>query len=91
MEERLNEAGSPASLVWMEEAGAEVAGRAEVVALMPERAGGAEEASIPRCCEVGQVQQDWPGFALASSPALFSFSLWEISPIITLKKNMITV
>lgn len=83
-EEQLNEAGLPASLVWMEEAGAEGEGRAEVGAQMPERAEGAEEALILHCCEVGQAQQDWPGFDLASSLALFSSSPWKISPIIRL-------
>lgn len=85
-EEWLNEAGLPASLVWMEEAGAEGEGRAEAGAERPERAGGAEEALILHCCEDGQAQQDWPGFDPASSLALFSSSLWKISLIIKLKK-----
>lgn len=74
----------------MEEAGAEGEGRAEVGSQVPERAGGAEEAWILHCCEVGQAQQDWPGFDRASSLALFSSSLWKISPTITLK-NIINV
>lgn len=86
-EERLNEGGLPASLVWMEEAGAEGEGRTEVGAQMPERAGDAEEALILHCCEVGQAQQDWPGFDLASSLVLFSSSLCNISPIIRFKKE----
>lgn len=72
----------PASLVWMEEAGAEVGGKAGVGPQKPERAVGVGEALILRCCEVGQAQQDWPGFDPASFLALFSSSLWKISPII---------
>lgn len=74
-------AGLSASLVWMEEAGDEEGGRAEVGPQMPSRAGGVGEASILRCCEVGRAQQDWPGFDPASFLALFSFSLWKTSPM----------
>ena len=65
----------------MEEAGAGGEGRVEVVAQMPERPGSAQEALVRHCCEVGQAPLDWPGFDLASSLALFSSSLWKISPI----------
>lgn len=70
----------------MEGAGAEGEGRAGVGPQKSERAGGVEEALILHCCEVGQAQQDWPGFDLASSLALFSSSLCNISPIIRLTR-----
>lgn len=78
---RLSVAGLSASPVWVGEAGDGEGGRAEAGPQMPSRAGGGGGARIPRCCEVGRAQRDWPGFDPASFLAPFSFSLWKTSPI----------
>lgn len=56
-EEQLTAAGWTVSLVWMVEAGVEAVGggRVGVGALIPEEAGGEEEAWLHRCYEAGRA------------------------------------